>query len=129
LLRGCQPGCDDVPHERAGEDEHELPHDEQREHGVGEHRTGEAPGAVLLPPAEETGKDRDEGRAERAAHHDEEEEVRDTEGGDVGVVVPAGAELPGDQDLAEQTEDAADDEGGGNDRRIGRHRAGRASFL
>ena len=44
-----------------------------------------------------------------AAHDDEKEEIGDLEGSDVGIIVGTRAELAGDQDFSQQSEEAADD--------------------
>ena len=53
-------------------------------------------------------EDRDEGRADGAAGQHLEHQVRDRQRGDERLVLAAGAELLGDDDVADQPEQAAD---------------------
>ena len=69
------------------------------------------PRSRLILPFEEACEDRDEGRTERAGGDDEEEEVRDAEGGVVGIEVRPRAELPRDDHIAQQAKHAVGDEG------------------
>ena len=82
----------------------------QHEHDQIEHAGEEQPRVAFVGLEPETGKDRQEGAAQRAAGHKLKEQVGHAEGSQIGVVGRAGAEAVAEDDFARQTGHAAEDE-------------------
>ena len=125
LLRGGQAGRDDRADEWPGEEEADRGERGERVEGGIEDAARQHPRGGLFVPFEEAGEDGDEGRAERAGGDDEEEEIRDAEGGVVGVEIGARAELPRDDHIPQQAEHPVGDEGEPDDRHRPAHRRAR----
>src|SRR5271155_1508339 len=111
----------DVFHQMRGVD---LAEDHQRNQNAAHHRDyrGEnAPAFVFALFGDVFGEDGDEGDAERASGDQVVEEIGQSEGGVVGAGSSVGADLVGDGPIAEEAEDAAeqdashDDAGGRGD--------------
>ena len=109
---------DQVADDRVGQQEDQQAGNQREANGPRQYGVGELPGPAPVALGQEAGEDRDEGRAEPGRHHDEEEQIGQPEGRGVGVGFAAGPELVGDQDLADEAEDPAGDEGKGDDERV-----------
>jgi hypothetical protein len=104
------------------EQEDQLGGDQEGDDDPGEQRVRQPPGPLLVTLRQIPAKHRNERGPKRAAHHDEEQQIRNAKGGDVGVVGLAGAEPRGDDDLTDHAQHTADRERQRHDGRIGGNR-------
>jgi hypothetical protein len=99
---------DQILHERIREDKDDDPGDDGNDRRPGNHRGGELPRRIFIA-IEQTAEYGNKGRSERPGHDQQKQQVRDSEGTEVGVVVATRAELASDNEFAKKSDQAAAD--------------------
>ncbi len=123
--RRVEPGRDDR-HEQRREDRHQQAQRRERDEHQVDDAAGELPGLGVLPSRAIALEDGDECRAQRAGHHELEDGVRNAEGREIRVKLPAGAELRADDQQSDPAQEPAgerrgsEDEAGGDQDPTGR---------
>ena len=102
---GVEAAAHGLRDQGVGEGEDEDGEEDGDDERQGHDSAAQAVGRFLVVLLQEAAEDRDEGRAEGARCHEDEDLLRHFEGGAVSVVLPAGAEGAGDDNVAREADD------------------------
>ena len=93
---------DGVTHQRVRKQERYPRERGKHDHGSVEHAARESPRIVLFAAFEKADEHGDKRRAEGSGRDGEKQEVRQAEGGNVGIEIGTGAKLAGNDDITQQ---------------------------